>query len=128
MQVELTGKISAVLQTQSGQSSKGAWEKNSFVVEWQENGYTQRLCLEVIGADKFEKMKNAVRVGNEVMVRFNVSSREYQGRYFTSATCFYCATVGNGNGNNNNKPQQQNTAQSQRQQKPSDNDSEELPF
>ena len=85
--MELTGRIIAVLQTQSGQGSKGTWEKNAFVIEWQDNGYTQQLCLEVMGGDKFEKMKNAVRVGNEVLVRFGVSSREWKSRWFTSCNC-----------------------------------------
>lgn len=91
--MEITAKIIAILPTQSGQGSKGAWVKNSFVVEWTENNYPQKLCLEVMGEDKFEKMKNSVRVGNEVVVRFNVSSREYQGRWFTTAMCFYCNSV-----------------------------------
>ena len=49
MQVEITGKIVNVLPTQSGQGSKGEWVKNAFVIEWQDNGYTQKLCLEVMG-------------------------------------------------------------------------------
>lgn len=94
MQVEITGKIVNVLPTQSGQGSKGEWVKNAFVIEWQDNGYTQKLCLEVMGADKFEKMKNAVKVGNDVLCKFSVSSREYNGKYYTSCSCFYCANVG----------------------------------
>jgi len=94
MQVEITGKIVNVLPTQSGQGKNGEWVKNSFVIEWQDNGYKQLLCLEVNGADKFEKMKNAVKVGYEVLCKFYVSSREWNGKYFTTAQCFYCANVG----------------------------------
>lgn len=95
MQVEITGKIVNVLPTQSGQGSKGEWVKNAFVIEWQDNGYTQKLCLEVMGADKWEKMRKAVVVGNEVMVKFGVSSREYNRKYYTTCVCWYCASVGN---------------------------------
>ena len=63
MQVEITGKIVNVLPTQSGQGKNGEWVKNSFVIEWQDNGYKQLLRLEVNGAEKFEKMKNAVKAG-----------------------------------------------------------------
>lgn len=94
MQIELTGKVVSVLPTQSGHGKNGEWVKNAFVIEWQDNGYTQKLCLEVVGADKFEKMKNAVRVGNDVLVRFSVSSREWQNKWFTSCQCFYCSTIG----------------------------------
>lgn len=113
MQVELTGKVINVLQPLSGQSSKGSWMKNQFVIEWQDNGYTQKLCLEVMGEDKWEKMKSSVVVGNDVNVRFSVSSREYQGRWFTSASCFYCVGVG---GNNMQQQQNANSGNSNSQQ------------
>lgn len=100
--MELQGKIVAVLPEQRGNSSKGEWVKNAFVIEWQDNGYTQKLCLEVMGADKWEKMQKAVVVGYDVQVRFNVTSREWQGRWFTSCQCFYCANIGAAN----NQPQQ----------------------
>jgi hypothetical protein len=49
-----------------------------------------------------EKMQKAVVVGYDVQVRFNVTSREYNGRYYTTASCFYCANIGAVN----NQPQQ----------------------
>lgn len=92
--MELNAKIIEVLPVQSGTSSKGDWEKHAFVVSWMDGQYEQKLCLEVMGADKFDKMKNAVVVGHEVLVKFNVTSREYQGRWFTTASCYYCSTIG----------------------------------
>lgn len=92
--MEITGKIVNVLPTLSGQGKNGEWVKNSFVIEWQDSGYKQLLCLEVVGADKFEKMKNAVKVGYEVLCKFSVSSREWNGKYFTTAQCYYCSNVG----------------------------------
>ena len=94
MQVEITGKIVNVLPTLSGQGKNGEWVKNSFVVEWQDGGYTQHLCLEVVGQDKWDKMKQGIAVGNTVQCKFAVSSREWNGKYFTTAQCFYCANVG----------------------------------
>ena len=110
--MELQGKIVAVLPEQRGNGSKGEWVKNAFVIEWQDNGYSQKLCLEVMGADKWEKMQKAVVVGYDVQVRFNVTSREWQGRWFTSCQCFYCANIGAVN----NQPQQ--TQQQQRMPSP----------
>lgn len=92
--MEITGKIVNVLPTLSGQGKNGEWVKNSFVIEWTDNGYTQKLCLDVMGAEKFEKMKNAVKVGNDVLCKFSVSSREWNGKYITSCNCWYCALVG----------------------------------
>lgn len=92
--MELTGKIIQVLPEQRFNGKNGEIVKNAFVVEWQDNGYTQHLCLEVMGHDRFEKMKQNVAVGNLVTVRFSVSSREYQNRWFTTASCFYCVASG----------------------------------
>lgn len=92
--MELTCKIVSILPEQRFNGKNGEIVKNSFVVEWMDNGYTQHLCLEVMGADKFEKMKNAVVVGHEVLVKFGVSSREYNQRWYTTANCYYCATIG----------------------------------
>ena len=94
MQVEITGKIVNVLQEQRFNGKNGEIVKNAFVVEWQDNGYTQKLCLEVMGEDKFEKMKKAVVVGNEVLVKYEATSREWNGKFYTTATCFYCSNVG----------------------------------
>lgn len=94
MNFEITGKIVNVLPEQRFNGKNGEIVKNAFVIEWQDNGYTQKLCLEVMGADKWEKMQKAVVVGYDVQVRFNVTSREWQGRWFTSCQCFYCSTIG----------------------------------
>jgi len=124
MQVEITGKIVNVLPTQSGQGKNGEWVKNSFVIEWQDNGYKRLLCLEVNGADKFEKMKNAVKVGYEVLCKFSVSSREYNGKYFTTAQCFYCSNVGGQQQTQTQQTTQAPQAQGQQQE----NDDNGLPF
>ena len=94
MNIESTGKIVSVLQEQRGQGKNGEWVKNGFVIEYDDNGYTQKLCLEVMGEDKWEKMKGNVVVGKEVLVKFSVSSREWNSRWFTTANCFYCGAVG----------------------------------
>ena len=94
MQIEQTGKVVAVLPEQRFNGKNGEIVKNAFVIEWQDNGYKQLLCLDVIGEDKFEKMKNAVKVGYDVLCKFSVSSREYNGKFYTTAVCWYCASVG----------------------------------
>lgn len=94
IQMERTAKIIQVLPEQRFNGKNGEIVKNAFVIEWTDNGYTQKLCLEVMGSDKWEKMQKAVVVGNEVLVKYEATSREYQGRWYTSCSCFYCANVG----------------------------------
>jgi hypothetical protein len=47
-----------------------------------------------MGSEKWEKMKKAVVVGNEVLVKYEATSREWPGKWFTSCSCFYCSNVG----------------------------------
>lgn len=130
--MELQGKIVSILPEQKFNGKNGEVVKNAFVIEWQENGYAQKLCLEVMGEDKFEKMKKAVVVGYDVQVRFNVTSREYQGRYYTTASCFYCANIGAMNNQSQQAQQQQTSSPAPQTQIPQDGthveDDSKLPF
>ena len=92
--MERTAKIIQVLPEQRFNGKNGEVVKNAFVVEWQDNGFSQKLCLEVMGSDKWEKMQKAVAVGNEVLVKYEATSREWNGKFYTTATCFYCSNVG----------------------------------
>ena len=123
--MERTAKIIQVLPEQRFNGKNGEIVKNAFVIEWQDNGYTQRLCLEVMGADKWEKMQKAVAVGNEVLVKYEATSREWQGKWFTSCQCFYCSNVGGQQQTVNNAPSH---AVPTAQQAPAPLDDPSLPF
>lgn len=122
--MERTAKIIQVLPEQRFNGKNGEIVKNTFVVEWTDNGYTQKLCLEVIGEDKFEKMKKAIAVDNEVLVKYEATSREWHGKWFTSCQCFYCSNVGG-------QQQAQSTTQAPQQSTSAPqqtNNDEQLPF
>jgi hypothetical protein len=122
--MERTAKIIQVLPEQRFNGKNGEIVKNAFVIEWQDNGYTQKLCLEVIGAEKWEKMQRAVAVGNDVLVKYEATSREWQGKWFTSCQCFYCSNVSGQQQTQTQAPvqaQQQSTSTKQQ-------DDEDLPF
>ena len=122
--MERTAQIIQVLPEQRFNGKNGEIVKNAFVIEWTDNGYTQKLCLEVMGEDKFEKMKKAVVVGNEVLVKYEATSREWQGKWFTSCSCFYCSNVG---GQQQAQSPQQAPQQSENEPQQS-NDDDNLPF
>lgn len=122
--MEKTAKIIQVLPEQRFNGKNGEIVKNAFVIEWTDNGYTQKLCLEVMGADKWEKMKKAVVIGNEVLVKYDATSREWQGKWFTSCSCFYCSNVG---GQQQAQSPQQAPQQSENESQQS-NDDDNLPF
>lgn len=122
--MERTAKIIQVLPEQKFNGKNGEIVKNAFVIEWQDNGYTQKLCLEVMGADKWEKMKKAVVVGYEVLVKYEATSREWQGKWFTSCQCFYCSNVGGQQPTQSPAPAPQQPTSAQQQ---TDTD-DQLPF
>ncbi len=78
--MEITGKISQILPPETGQGKNGQWKKQFFILETMEQ-YPKKLCFEVWG----DKVKvDSLTVGQTVKVDFDVESREWQGRWFTS--------------------------------------------
>jgi len=80
--LELECKIVQKLAVQSGKSAKGDWSKQEIVVEYQEGNFPTKVCMSVWGADKVRDLEG-FRIGEKVKVFFNLSSREYQGKWYT---------------------------------------------
>jgi hypothetical protein len=83
--MELTGKILVVLPSEAGQSAKGSWKKQTFVVETMEQ-YPKKVAFEMWGDDC--RQLDDIKPGNVVKVLFNVESKEHDGRWFTTAKCW----------------------------------------
>lgn len=81
MALELEGRIIRKLTVQSGTSARGAWSKQEFILEYQEGSYPSQVCLNVWGEDKVREL-DKYQVGDKVKVSFNLSAREYNGRWF----------------------------------------------
>lgn len=76
-------KITKVLDTQSGKSKAGKeWSKLTFVGETEEE-YNNLYAFELFGKEKVENFGKFNKVGDLVNVEFNVSTREWEGKYFT---------------------------------------------
>ena len=76
--------VCQVGQIQSGTSQRtgNPYRTQEFVVEWHENEsdtQTQKLVMSVMN-DNIDKLK--VQVGDKLEVRFDLRSREYNGRYY----------------------------------------------
>ena len=81
MALELIAKLLEKLPVQSGQSARGAWSKQEFVLETQEN-YPRKVCASVWGADKVSELA-AVAEGETVKISFNLESRQFNERWYT---------------------------------------------
>lgn len=96
--MDLQGKVVAVLEEQKFNGKNGEIIKHGFVVETS-GEYPKKVAFDVIDSgekDKWGKMKEQVVVGNDVSVSFDVSSREWQGRWFTQANAFRVMPLGAG--------------------------------
>lgn len=79
--LELEGKIKAVLPQQSGESARGAWVRQDFVIEYQDGNFPAEACFSAWGQDRVNEL-NSFGLGANVKVQFNVRAREYQGRWY----------------------------------------------
>lgn len=82
MSMELEGRIVRKLNVQTGTSARGAWSKQEFILEYQEGSFPSQVCLNVWGDDKVRDL-DRYQVGDKVKVSFNLSSREFNGRWYT---------------------------------------------
>ena len=74
--MELTGKIIQLLPEESGQSARGPWRKQQYILET-EGQYPKKVCFMAWG-DKIDEFK--IQEGDELVVSINIESREYNGR------------------------------------------------
>lgn len=82
MALELTGRIINKLAVQSGESSRGPWKRQEFILEYQEGNYPTQVCINVWGEEKVNELERYA-VGSDVKVSINLSSREYNGRWYS---------------------------------------------
>lgn len=79
--MEIEGKIILALPEQSGTSKAGnEWKKREYVLETHES-YPRKVHFDLFGqkADQYP-----LNVGDEIRLSFDINSREYNGRWFTS--------------------------------------------
>ena len=90
---ELEGRIARKLNVQTGTSARGAWAKQEFIFEYQEGNYPSQVCMNVWGEDKVKDL-DRYQVGDKVKVSFNLSSREYNGRWYTDVRAWRIEPAG----------------------------------
>jgi hypothetical protein len=86
MNNEIKGRVVSVPPALTGMGQRGPWRRQTVVIEYESGRYTQKLALECSNnkAEDFGKLK----VGQLVTIHYDVTSREYNGKYFTTANAF----------------------------------------
>jgi hypothetical protein len=78
----MTGKILKVLEVEKGTSKAGKdWQKINFVLSTGSE-YNPEVAFQIFGEERVESFIKYNKVGQVVDVSFNISSREYNGKYF----------------------------------------------
>ena len=93
MALELEGRIARKFSVQTGTSARGSWSKQEFVFEYQEGNFPTQVCMNVWGEDKVREL-DKYQVGDKVKVSFNLSSREYNGRWYTDVRAWRIEPAG----------------------------------
>ena len=81
--MEIVGKVIQVLPLQQGTSSRtgNPWTIKTFIIETQEN-YPRKVAIEIFGDQRIAD--NPAEVDQIVTVSFDLESREFNGRWYTS--------------------------------------------
>lgn len=83
--MNIKGKVIAELPVTTGTSSKGTdWSKGGFVIETDDR-YPQKIAFEVFNK---QELLDAAQVGAVVDVHADVTSQEYQGKWYTKAQAY----------------------------------------
>ena len=84
--MELTGRLVKLLPIQTGTGKNGEWKKLSFVIET-DGQHPKQICFDVFKDEKIEMVQNKA-IGSVVTVKFDIESREYNGKYFTNVNAW----------------------------------------
>lgn len=84
--MEIKGKVLTLFPVKEGvgKTSGTPWKSREFVIETQDQ-YPKRICLQVMN-DNMDRFP--MEEGMEVSVKFDISARELDGRYFNTLTAW----------------------------------------
>ena len=91
--LEIEGRIVNKLAKTSGQTSRGSWTKQDFIIEYQDGNYPTQVCFTSFGDDKVADL-DKYSVGDAVKVAFNIKAREYNGRWYNDVRVWRISPAG----------------------------------
>ena len=91
--MKITGKLVQKLDKETGTSKSGkSWEKQSILVEQLGTDYNKEVVISFFG-DKIKNLRD-IEEGSDVSVSINLSSREYNGKYYHNIDGWFVAKLG----------------------------------
>ena len=91
--MNLIGKLISKLERETGVSKSGkTWEKQAILVEQSGTDYNKEVVISFFG-DKIKSIRD-IEEGSDVNVSINLSSREYNGKYYHNIDGWFIAKLG----------------------------------
>lgn len=85
MNFNVKGKVVQVFPPRTGVSQRGPWGSQQLVIEVLNGTYTEKLVIE--NRREYEKF-GRIPIGATIDAKCSVTSREWNGKWFTSVECF----------------------------------------
>jgi single-stranded DNA-binding protein len=91
--IVLEGKLIKLLDLQQGVSTRGAWKKQEFILETEEQ-YPKKVCIACWG----ERVEDITKYspGSKLKVSVNIESREWNNKWFTDIKAWRIETMQDG--------------------------------
>lgn len=84
--MEIQGKIITAFEPRSGESARGKWMTQDFLLETQDGQFSHRMLFNVFGEERLQRF--GIQEGMEVTVSFDINAREWNGRWFNDVRAF----------------------------------------
>ena len=79
MDLRITGKVTQILEEQSGEGRNGTWRKQEFILQT-EGDYPKDVCI-IQWGDNIDQFN--IQEGERLTAHIDVQSREFKGRWYT---------------------------------------------
>ena len=120
--MQITGALVQKLEKIKGNTVKGEWQKQEFIISVGDK-YPKNVCLSTWN-DKCDDLEN-IQIGDTVTAELEISSREYNGRWYTEVKAWKFLGV-----ESNQAPKVQENTQPavQSNDYPKEEEKDDLPF
>lgn len=89
--MEIIAKLISIVQASEGTSAKGPWRKATAIFKT-DGEYPKTIAVDFWNS-KLEEA-NKIPLGTTCKVKFDIESREYNGKWYTNCKGFFIETVG----------------------------------
>ena len=75
------GRIIQKLDIESGQSARGPWQKQNFIIETTDSQFPRKICIG-LWTNQIPTLQS-YQIGDMIRAYINIESREFNGRWYT---------------------------------------------